>query len=110
MWANETVAVRKRYAALAEIAKINHAIRFPGYRYKPRLASTIKRRRGFARASAVTKPIETFDESEEVMTEISGSHNMIDNSTQFVGGYDATVYQDEDAALGLVNPTRYDWW
>lgn len=109
MWSSESAEVRKHYAALAEIAKANHAIQHPGYVYKPRLASTIKRRRGFARATAVTRPIETFAESDEILTRINGMHNMVDNSTQHVGGYDATVYQDEYSALGLVNPTRYEW-
>lgn len=107
MWAAETVDVRKKYARLAEIAKINHAIQYPQYTYKPRHASTIRRRRGYAHANEVTHPLEEFADSEEVTTKIKGSHNLVENSTQYLGGYDATVYQDEFPELGLVNPARF---
>ncbi|RKF62774.1 Mating-type protein a-1 [Golovinomyces cichoracearum] len=45
MWARETKEVRNSYKALAEQIKYQHALDNPGYRYRPRKSSEVKRRR-----------------------------------------------------------------
>ncbi|POS82229.1 hypothetical protein EPUL_006094 [Erysiphe pulchra] len=44
MWARESKEVRERYKALAECAKYQHTVDNPGYRYRPRKSSEVKRR------------------------------------------------------------------
>lgn len=44
MWARESNEVRERYKALAERAKYQHTVDNPGYRYRPRKSSEVKRR------------------------------------------------------------------
>lgn len=44
MWARESKEVRERYRALAESAKYQHTVDNPGYRYRPRKSSEVKRR------------------------------------------------------------------
>lgn len=54
MWAAEPVEVRSAYKALADRVKQQHAAENPGYRYKPRKSSEVKRRqkRKLVRASS----------------------------------------------------------
>ncbi|KAE8440559.1 hypothetical protein EG329_007232 [Mollisiaceae sp. DMI_Dod_QoI] len=98
MWSDESVAVRKHYSQLAELAKLQHQKEFPDYQFTPRKTAAIKRRNRHGVAEApIIQPEPSFAQasSDEVFTTINGSLNRVDNSVSLLGGVDATYYQEE---------------
>ncbi|KAJ3355854.1 hypothetical protein HDU83_002502 [Entophlyctis luteolus] len=55
MWRGETPEVRQQYAAKADEEKIQHMIKYPGYKYTPRRGATSSAKRKKSRAIAVER-------------------------------------------------------